>query len=90
MSKMCKSCPFNYFSEESNYAQDMGCLPSPKDILEIKDTTGNNWACHSNNKRVCAGLSKQRDTTKGKLHLQPCANTNWISWEEEDLKPILK
>lgn len=86
---MCNSCPFN-ITDESEYVQNMGCLSSKEAILNIKDETGNNWACHSNNNRVCAGLSKHRDTSKGLLHLQPCENTDFISWNKKDLKPILK
>ena len=88
--KMCKSCPFNYESEASHQAQNYGCLPSGYQILKIKDETGHNWACHSNNNRICNGLSKYRDTSIGKLYLQPIENSNFISWNDEDLKPILK
>lgn len=87
---MCKSCPFNHYSEESQQVQNYGCLPTHIDILKIKDETGNNWACHSNNKKVCGGLAKHRDVSVGKLHLQPCENSPWVSWNEKDLKPILK
>lgn len=86
---MCNSCPFNYCSDESEYAQNMGCLPAPVDVLKIKDETGHNWACHSNNKRICAGLSEHRDTSTGGLYLQPCSNHDWISWDEKDLQPII-
>lgn len=86
---MCNSCPFNY-TEESMMVQNYGCLRSKQDILKLKDETGHNWACHSNNKKVCGGLKTERDTTKGKLYLQPAENSDWISWDEEDLKPILK
>ena len=86
---MCNSCPFNH-TDEADYVQNMGCLPSPKDVLKIKDETGNNWACHTNNKRICEGLKEHRDTSIGKLHLQPGENTEFISWEEKDLQPILQ
>ena len=86
---MCNSCPFN-LTEESEMVQNYGCLRTSADILELKDETDNNWACHSNNKRVCQGLAKHRDVSKGKLHLQPGENSDWISWDEKDLKPILR
>ena len=86
---MCNSCPFNY-TEESEMVQNYGCLRSKQEILELKDITGHNWACHCNNKRVCKGLSIERDTSKGKLYLQPGENIDFISWNEEDQKPILK
>jgi hypothetical protein len=86
---MCKSCPFNFGSESSESAQNLGCLPSAQDILKLKDETGHNWACHSNNKRVCSGLKKKRDTSSGKRYLAPGVNTDFISWQEKDLQPIL-
>lgn len=72
------------------YAQDIGCLPSKTEIIKLKDETENNWACHSNNKRICQGLAEHRDVTTGGLHLEPCVNADWVSWKEEDLKPIIK
>jgi hypothetical protein len=86
---MCNSCPFNH-TEESEMVQNYGCLRSKKEILQLKDETGHNWACHTNNKRVCDGLKKERDVSSGNRYLQPCENMEWISWDEEDLKPIIK
>jgi len=74
MKRMCNSCPFNYCHPESDQAQNYGCLPSSKDILDLKDNEGHNWACHSNPKRVCQGLAEHRDTTKGKLYQLPGTN----------------
>lgn len=88
MKKMCSSCPFNY-TEQSEYAQNTGCLPSKKDILQLKDDKNENWACHSYNKRICVGLSQHRNTNTGPLHLQPCSNSDFISWDEKDMQPIL-
>jgi hypothetical protein len=90
MKKMCITCPFNHYSEKAAEVQNYGCLPSHKDILRIKDDTGNNWACHSNNNKICGGLTGERDTSLGKLHIQPGENAPMLSWKEEDLKPILK
>lgn len=75
MCKMCKSCPFNY-TEESEYAQNTGCLPNRIEILKLKDETNNNWACHSNNKRICGGLSEERNTINGALYLSPGENAD--------------
>lgn len=54
--KMCGGCPFNYGSTESEYAQSMGCLPSPYEILNDMHKTGKNWACHDNSEKICKGL----------------------------------
>lgn len=54
MSAECKTCPFA-FSDESENVQNLGCLPTPQEILRIKRDTGKNWACHDNESRPCAG-----------------------------------
>lgn len=51
----CLSCPFAC-TEESEQAQNYGCLPEPRDILKMKKETNQNWACHSNEKRMCQGF----------------------------------
>jgi len=51
----CPACPFNYTSEESQLASNYGCLPSPKDIIEIFEKTNNIWACHDNPEVPCKG-----------------------------------
>jgi hypothetical protein len=64
----CTTCPFSW-SEEAQIAQAIGCLPSPYDIIEIKRTTNENWACHSNCKRICQGLVQANDERKLGLDL---------------------
>jgi GNAT superfamily N-acetyltransferase len=56
----CASCPFNEgMTEEADQAQGYGCLPSGYDIIQMKQRSGQNWACHSNENKVCAGLCHQ-------------------------------
>jgi hypothetical protein len=77
----CGGCPFA-FTDESEYIQGLGCLPSPYDIIQMKRKSGHNWGCHSNEKVVCKGFSdfvkesqkndyvdnmKDIDTSKGKI-----------------------
>lgn len=71
--KSCPACPFNFFSEESEQAQNYGCLPAPLDIIEDQKSTNKNWACHDT-KKICRGMiqySKRKgievDLTKGLL-----------------------
>ena len=53
----CITCPFNDgMNPEAEMAQNYACLPSQGDILAMKRETGNNWACHSEDSKVCTGL----------------------------------
>ena len=76
----CPACPFNEgMNEEGTEAQFLGCLPSGGDILQMKRDTGNNWACHDHDSRVCTGLclhAKEHglDVSKGELIRDPFAH----------------
>ncbi len=53
----CVSCPFNDgYTHSASEAQNLGCLPSPYDIIQMKKASGQNWACHDDESKVCAGL----------------------------------
>lgn len=51
----CNGCPFGC-SEASEQAQNWGCLPTPMQIIEMKEKSGHNWACHSNENKICSGF----------------------------------
>lgn len=51
----CKGCPFGY-SDDSDIAQSLGCLPDPYRLIEIKKEYGHNWSCHQNDSKVCSGM----------------------------------
>lgn len=51
------ACPFS-FTEQSEIAQNYGCLPTPYQILEMKWKHGKTWACHSNPDKPCLGAIK--------------------------------
>ena len=63
----CNGCPFNFFSEESNYAQNMGCLPTPYEVKEIYDQLDGVWGCH--------------ETSEEDGNLKPCIG--FINWMKE-------
>ncbi len=53
----CISCPFNDgVTFEASEGQNLGCLPSGYDIIQMKRRSGQNWACHDDESKVCSGL----------------------------------
>ena len=69
----CPGCPFNVdLTAQAEYVYNTGCLPDPYDIIVMKKETGQNWACHENESKICAGLchlakDKGLDLTTGGL-----------------------
>jgi len=47
------ACPVNFMDEDTEYSQNMGCLPSPADIIQMRAVEGITWACHSDYSKPC-------------------------------------
>jgi hypothetical protein len=57
----CLTCPFND-TEESMQAQNYGCLPTARDIMDGKVFANKEWRCHSNESLICGGLAEHSRT----------------------------
>jgi hypothetical protein len=53
---ICNTCPFNFWSEEAAYVSNLGCLPTPKEIIGYKESLNRNWQCHSDYSKPCVGF----------------------------------
>lgn len=53
----CESCPFAE-TELSLHAQNLGCLPTPQEIMRIYQDNGKNWSCHADETRLCGGFAR--------------------------------
>lgn len=52
--KKDSACPFA-FTDRSDSVQNLGCLPTPHDIRNMRVAHGKTWACHERPEKPCAG-----------------------------------
>lgn len=62
------ACPFS-FTDASEHAQGLGCLPTPYDIVQMRQVHGKTWACHSNPTKPCLGALKFQKERNMECHV---------------------
>ncbi len=55
MSNICDACPCA-FTEKSEQVYNLGCLPTPHELIEIAKN-GKNWCCHEDENKACVGFA---------------------------------
>lgn len=78
----CMSCPFSH-SDEAEMAQNYGCLPTPKQIIEMKEKSGHNWACHSDATVLCGGFAKYIKRNRPDLNISEGQLISYETWVHE-------
>lgn len=53
----CVTCPFSS-NDEAFDVQNLGCLPSAYDIVQLKEKTNQNWSCHGDSTVLCGGFAR--------------------------------
>jgi hypothetical protein len=61
--KRCDGCPFNDgITEEATHAQNLGCLPTPLEMVDAAKNRQVAISCHMVQHKPCKGLSESVST----------------------------
>jgi len=62
---MCYGCPWDYGSEGTETAYNLGCLPSIAEATQLSKAAGKAWACHEDPDLMCCGYAAQNREDHG-------------------------
>ncbi|WP_299085172.1 hypothetical protein [uncultured Paraglaciecola sp.] len=82
------SCPFA-FTDESETVQNYGCLPSPFEIISMRQDHGKTWACHSDTTKPCAGAIRyqnSKDLNCSVIDINLVDESNWAEYRQQFTK----
>lgn len=78
----CVTCPFSY-NDEADQAQNYGCLPTRYDIIEMKEKSGHNWACHYDETVLCGGFARHLMENRPDLNVKEGGLISYDDWANE-------
>jgi hypothetical protein len=58
MKKCCSGCPYDFGTEATEMAYNLGCLPTVGEVRAACERDGQAWACHSAPQAVCCGYAE--------------------------------
>lgn len=85
----CITCPFAY-TDDSEQAQNYGCLPCEYDIIKMKEETGHNWACHYDETVMCGGFITEVKRRRPDLDLTKGGLISYDTWYKEGQDVAIK
>lgn len=86
----CVTCPFSY-NDDADQAQNYGCLPTRYDIIEMKEKSGHNWACHSDETVLCGGFARHLVEERLDLDVKVGGLISYEDWAQEgEMTAIVK
>jgi len=72
--RRCQACPFrDGENKDATVAQNLGCLPSARNMIKLFDEEGVSLSCHNDDEMPCRGLSSVRNTKNTTIK----AYTDW-------------
>lgn len=80
--KSDSACPFA-LTDQSEYVQNLGCLPGPWEIITMRVKHGKTWACHEDPSKPCVGAI-QHLKREGHPHkvIDPVLVTESSAWHQ--------
>jgi len=79
----CEACPFAG-TDQSEYVQGLGCLPSGYDIIQMKKRSGHNWSCHESKPgelKLCAGMAETVHELEIPVDIKSGGLISYETWE---------
>lgn len=81
----CVECPFSC-NEQAEIVYNYACLPTPYDIVSMKEKSGHNWACHEDETILCGGFVRHLKDCRPDLSAKVGNLLSYDAWYQEGEK----